>query len=318
MAESGKSAAVTLVSLSTKKCEIETVGLLSFEGFREVETLVMLSKRTVTVVSMSERGNLLSLCNILPKKPSIKMEVITMRKCTQLIAILTILLLLAGCSSSNQSTNVGSETIPSSGVQKEILKIQSFAETMVDESNYCEPDVRQITINYDSLSEIENKQYEGDDQLRIFAEFIDEELGIQLNDKWTVLTHFYDDEKTVGMVKFQYWIGNISTNKCITFNVDHGKANMVLYTCLEVSVDEESLLTRIPLFEARYEQEKLELKDDQQLIDETVSYAYYYNTGNLMYTYNVFFKYGEEGVINNEYGTECYIDENGYAVETNA
>ena len=50
----GKSAAATLLSLSTAKCEIETIGLLSFGPFREVETLGLLSNGTVTVVSMSE------------------------------------------------------------------------------------------------------------------------------------------------------------------------------------------------------------------------------------------------------------------------
>ena len=54
VAESSKSAAVTLGSLSKGKKEIETIGLLSFDGFREVETLVLLSNRAVTVVSLSE------------------------------------------------------------------------------------------------------------------------------------------------------------------------------------------------------------------------------------------------------------------------
>lgn len=50
----GKSATVTLLSLSRAKTEIETIGLLSFGPFREVETLVMLSNRAVTVVLLSE------------------------------------------------------------------------------------------------------------------------------------------------------------------------------------------------------------------------------------------------------------------------
>ena len=37
-----------------QKPEIETIGLLSFEGFLEVETLGLLSNRAVTVVSMSD------------------------------------------------------------------------------------------------------------------------------------------------------------------------------------------------------------------------------------------------------------------------
>lgn len=246
------------------------------------------------------------------------------------VLLFAVLLSLVGCTNGAQTTNTESETNQSSSTnsesetnqssrtQREILKIRSFAESMGDESSLIEPEVRQISISYDSLSEIETRKYDGEDQLHVFAKYIEDELGIQLSDKWTVLAHFYDEEKTVGMVKFQYWIGNISTNKCVTFNVDHGTANMVLFTCLDESIDEDSLLARIPLFEARYEQEKLEVKDGQKLIDETISYAYYYNTANLMYTYNVFFQYGEEGVINNEYGTECYIDENGYAVDINA
>ena len=51
--KTGKSAVVTLLSLSGTKVEIETIGLLSFEGFQEVEALGLLSKGTVTVVSMS-------------------------------------------------------------------------------------------------------------------------------------------------------------------------------------------------------------------------------------------------------------------------
>lgn len=53
-AELRKFVAVTLVSLSRAKTEIETIGLLSFGHFREVETLVMLSNRAVTVVLLSE------------------------------------------------------------------------------------------------------------------------------------------------------------------------------------------------------------------------------------------------------------------------
>ena len=38
--------------------EIETIGLLSFGHFREVETLVLLSKGAVTVVLLTERDNM--------------------------------------------------------------------------------------------------------------------------------------------------------------------------------------------------------------------------------------------------------------------
>ena len=47
---------------------------------------------------------------------------------------------------------------------------------------------------------------------------------------------------------------------------------------------------------------------------ESGSDTYFYGTDKLVYCYNVFFSYGEHGVINNDWGTQCYINEEGEAV----
>ena len=67
------------------------------------------------------------------------------------------------------------------------------------------------------------------------------------------------------------------------------------------------------LFETKYVQEQYQLKDGEKFVDETVYYAYYYDTSDLVYFYVVFFS-DEDGIINNSYGTICFIDENGNAV----
>ena len=178
-----------------------------------------------------------------------------MKKYMTFIIALATLFLLAGCTNGRQTTNTN----------KEILKIQSFEEPTEYESNLSEPDVKQIDIDCGPVSEMESQKYDGADQLHVFVEYIEKEFGIQIDDKWTVLIHFYDDERTVGMIKFQYWIGNIGTDKCITYNLEQGKSDTVFYTHLDESVDEESLLARVQIFEERYEQEKRELKVVQKL-----------------------------------------------------
>ncbi len=226
-----------------------------------------------------------------------------MRKVISLLLALSFVLILAGCSAGKPGSN-----------GKELLRIQRFSEEDEDNTNLIEPETRQISIAYDTLPEMPVQKYDENDDLKAFTDFIKDELGITIDEHWTVLTHFYDSDMTVGMLKFQYWIGNISTNKTILFNLDNGKADMVLYSMLNESTDENGLLERVRLFEERYEQEKRELKKGEVFVSEDVTYSYYYDTGNLVYTYTLFFSYGEDGVINNEYGTECYIDENGCAL----
>ena len=53
------------------------------------------------------------------------------------------------------------------------------------------------------------------------------------------------------------------------------------------------------------------LGDDEHLEEEKISYPSYYGTDKLVYCYNVFFSYGEHGVINNDWGTQCFIGEEG-------
>lgn len=251
-----------------------------------------------------------------------------MKKYSLLATIFVLSILLIGCGEGGKTSGTGTQGEPgaptgtetptetaSSG--KEILNIIAFPFSM-EESEYSdegeEPDMGQVNIPIEALSEIQEKSYEGEEELKAFADYIEGEFGIKLDNRWSVTSHFYDQEQTCGMLQFKYWIGSIQTNKSILFNIDNRVANMVLTGCLDGSVDEDNLTKRMQLFEEKYEQEKRELEKNEKFLNETVNYTYYYHTNKLKYTYNLFF-FNEIGVINNEYGTECYIDEDGNAVD---
>lgn len=165
------------------------------------------------------------------------------------------------------------------------------------------------------LTELADEPYAGSPELQPFADYARDRLGLALDSRWLVFVHYYDEDKTVGMVQFRYCIGDgaIGTNKSILFTLNQGRADGVYASYLDREADETALLARVADFQSRYVQERYTLKPGEQFESETTDYTYYYNTGVLAYCYNVFFSY-DIGVINNDYGTVCLIDENGEAV----
>ena len=57
-----------------------------------------------------------------------------------------------------------------------------------------------------------------------------------------------------------------------------------------------------------YTQEQYKLKDDEKFLEERTNYTYYYNVDKLVYSYAVFFTYGELDLINNDNGSEYFIN----------
>ena len=203
-----------------------------------------------------------------------------------------------------------------SGCRKEdenILKLQylpevEFLEDFGEESIEFE----EMTLEYGDLTEMEEQKYTGQSQLDIFVSCVKDRLNIELNDKWLATVHFYDEAETVGMVKFQYTIGKIRTDKSVVFNLKENRADRIYWTHLnDRNINEEMLLKRVENFEKTYTQEKKVLKEGEILVKEDTVYSYHYSANKLVYSYNVFFSYGENRVINNDYGTICMIDENG-------
>ena len=232
-------------------------------------------------------------------------------KKTKILAIcLALLAVIVGCTKQDAGSGTGSSS------DKELLRIRSFelVEQQDPGLSIGQPQMILIDIPAEGLIETSEQPYRDDMGLDAFTDHIKTAFGIDMDERWHVLVHFYDEDRTQGFVQFKYTIGDIQTNKSILFNIDSGKAISVFTGCLDGEADEEDLTNMIKLFEERYEQEKLRLKDGEELVGETAYYTYYYNLGLLQYTYNVFFRYGD-GIINNDWGTECYIDENGAAFD---
>ena len=194
--------------------------------------------------------------------------------------------------------------------KKELLKLKDRQVLNIKlEPN--EPNTKKENIKYSNLPEIKEKQYDNDTYLKVFTDYINKVFNIKIDSKWKVFAHYYDVNKTVGMVEFHYTIGNIDTNKSIIFNLNSGIVDIVYYKYLDSKVDEKELLNRVKLFNNKYIQEKRALKDDEKFYGETTKYVYYYGVDKLLYSYQLFFKYGELGVINNDYGTTYIINKDG-------
>ena len=172
------------------------------------------------------------------------------------------------------------------------------------------PKFNNINLKFNYKEEL-NENYNNNPELSIFTDYISKTFNIKIDNRWHIVVHYYTEDKTLGMVEFLYTIQNINTNKCIIFNLENGIANIVYYKYLDKKVDEEDLLNRVKLFESKYVQEKKELKNDEKFVDEKTNYTYYWGVDKLVYSYNLFFSYGEHNVINNDYGTEYIINKSG-------
>ncbi len=253
-------------------------------------------------------------------------EGIIVKKILTLVLCLGMTISLVGCGNASKTeSNKSSEIVDSTQTlndkdgetvnkemdsNKELLMLQYLPQLSLEQSG---PDEQTVDIAYSGLSEIMREPYRNNPELNVFADYIEDNLNIKLDDNWNVIVRFFDDDKMAGIVEFMYSIGEIGTNKSISFSLSDGKADMVFYTHLDEDIDEEALQNRVLSFKEKYVQEQYQLKDGEKLEEETAYYTYYYDTGDLVYNYNVFFSYDEE-LINNDYGTICFIDENGNAV----
>lgn len=228
-------------------------------------------------------------------------------------ALLCVMLMLtAACGS---ESNTPEPTAAPSSVPERKMKVLKLEHCPYLETEATEPTVESISLAYEKLAELDAMGASEAPELTVFVDYIRNKFGIDINNRWHVLVHFYNDEKSCGMVEFQYYIGEIGTDKHFLFNLDSGIADTLYYANLDRDTDEQKLLDALDAFKYKYAQEKYELKDGEELESESVSYAYYYESNSLVYCYNVFFYYGPDRVINNDYGTTCFIDENGDVVK---
>ena len=217
---------------------------------------------------------------------------------------------------SNQASesSLSSEN-PENKEEQVLLKLICYPSIETEEMEPTESEEKIVDISYNELTEITGEWYSSNPELKVFADYVSENLNTQINENWQVTVHFYDAEKTLGLVKFLYYIGDeIATNKSIIFNLDNGKADIMYYSCLNGKTDEAKLQSRVNSFKENHKQEKYQLNDEEKLVEEFTLYIYRYDTDELSYDYNVVFL-NEWGVYNNDYGTFCIIDEEGNAIQ---
>ena len=183
-----------------------------------------------------------------------------------------------------------------------------------DDYDEGEPHEKTFDIDYSGIPEMPVKPYSKDLGLGEFASFMKKELGTEPDGHWNVLVHYYDSWQSVGMVKFQYMAGEIATDRVVVFNLEPNNMS-VFYKNLDKRIDDEDLIRRVDAFKERYEQERDIPEAGAVLEGEDTVFSYYCSTGKLMYSYTMFLSYGEDGdgVISNDWGTVCYINEEGAA-----
>ncbi len=217
----------------------------------------------------------------------------------RLTACICAAFLLCGCTSAKliQSEDETGKTV---------LKLGHWLEG----SEVNEPVHENVDLKAEGLKETKRQPYaEGIVPDEIIKRIREDYPDIDFN-SWSVMIHFYDDEKTAGQISLRYEIGNeISTNKAITCGIENGKITDLWYANMDGSADEADLLARLSRFKASTKQETYELKEGEKLLEETTSYTYRYDTSQLIYTYNIFVL-EPEGVINNDIGCE-YVIESG-------
>ena len=142
------------------------------------------------------------------------------------------------------------------------------------------------------------KTYEKETYLEVFTDYIKYNLGVNIDNKWKYIVHYYNEENTSGMIEFIYTIGEIETNKIVLFTFENNAAIKVYYKHLDKEINETELLARLETFKNTHIQEKMKLKEKEKILEERVKY---------IYSYSVFFSDSEIGPIVDS-GSEYYID----------
>ena len=230
--------------------------------------------------------------------------------------ILLLALILCGCNQKLQqpvqSIIQPMEESTQAPTQKKILlELQQFN---LDESSYEgeEAETEEISVLLEDLTlpETALKTYENDDFMVPVAAVLKEELGLILDGRWKFYIHYYTQEQNVGILSVTYWVdGIIVTNRSVTLPIENGTIRTAIYSYLDRSLDEQTLLDKYEQFRDTHEQERTNiLGKDFEIDGESTLYSYNFRTNSLKYTYNIFYRHIKTGIIDNSYGTEMVIE----------
>ena len=105
---------------------------------------------------------------------------------------------------------------------------------------------KQENLFIDNLPEVKRKMFENESYLEPIVKYIKKTFDIDVDNRWECVVHYYNEEKTDGMIQFTYFIGSeIRTNKSITMGYENGYIKDVYYKLLEKETDEADLIERV-------------------------------------------------------------------------
>ena len=172
-------------------------------------------------------------------------------------------------------------------------------------------DIKKYSINIDNIkfkNVVDEYLYDYKDEYRLLID----EIKTKYNDfdekRYKLNINIYSDNND-GIIKLNYMIGEILTNKSIVFNVLGGKVISVLYINMDEYVNEYDLKERIDKFNLSYIQEKKLMRKDEEFIKDKVTFKYYYNIDKIVYEYQMFFYETKDNLktINNSYVSEYIV-----------
>lgn len=195
--------------------------------------------------------------------------------------------------------------------QKVLLELREFK---LDESSYegMEAETEEISIQLENLvlPETALKTYENDTFLSSVAATLEKEVGLTLDEHWKFYIHYYTPEQDQGTLAMTYWVdGIIATNRAVTIHIENGTAHTAVYSYLDSPLDEEPLLEKYKHFVNTHEQQRENILGEAfEIYAESTLYSYNFRTEQLRYTYNIFYRHIETGIIDNSFGTELVIE----------
>ena len=172
-------------------------------------------------------------------------------------------------------------------------------------------DIKKYSINIDNIkfkNVVDEYLYDYKDEYKLLID----EIKTKYNDfdekRYKLNINIYSDNND-GIIKLNYMIGEILTNKSIVFNVLGGKVISVLYINMDEYVNEYDLKERIDKFNLSYFQEKKLMRKDEEFIKDKVTFKYYYNIDKIVYEYQMFFYETKDNLktINNSYVSEYIV-----------
>lgn len=171
--------------------------------------------------------------------------------------------------------------------------------------------IKRYSINIDNIkfkNAVDEYLYDYKDEYKLLID----EIKTKYNDfdekRYKLNINIYSDNND-GIIKLNYMIGEILTNKSIVFNVEGGKVISVLYINMDEYVNEYDLKERIDKFNLSYIQEKKLMGKDEEFIKDKVTFKYYYNIDKIVYEYQMFFYETKDNLktINNSYVSEYIV-----------